>query len=198
MSAPLKIKLSPITHPFLVPTFAWLASLLSRITFFVTNFPSLAWQRLQEHDVDSPWFSWMQIHRSILASEAASFSQGLLPSWTSSCFDVFFTESIIRSHFFVLYFCLVICCRKKMTRLKLKLVVYLSIFEKKKNEQRIGTNPSKNNYFATKKPEIRRPFAFFLFQNLYLVVIWLKKAGVCSMLIGNVNGQASRDMKHYA
>ena len=58
-----------------------------------------------------------------------------------------------------------------MTRLKLKVVVYLSIFEKKKNEQRIGANPSKNNYFATKKPKIRRPFAFFHFQNLYLVVI---------------------------
>ena len=58
-----------------------------------------------------------------------------------------------------------------MTRLKLKVVVCLSIFEKKKNEQRIAANPSKNNYFATKKPKIRRPFAFFLFQNLYLVVI---------------------------
>ena len=56
-----------------------------------------------------------------------------------------------------------------MTRLTLKEVVYLSIFEKK--EQRIGANPSKNNYFATKKLEIRRPFAFFLFQNLYLAVI---------------------------
>ena len=200
MSAPLKIKLSPITHPFLKPTFACLALFLSRITFFVTNFPSLAWPRLQEHDVDSPWLSWRQSHRSILASEDASFSQVFLPLWTSSYFDVLFYRKpcIIRSHFFVLYFCLVICCRKKMTRLKLKVVVYLSIFEKKKNEQRIGANPSKNNYFATKKPKIRRPFAFFLFQNLYLVVIWLKKAGVCSMLIGNVNGQASRDMKHYA
>ena len=57
-----------------------------------------------------------------------------------------------------------------MTRLNLKVDAYLSIFEKKKNKQRIGANPSKNNYFATKKPEIRRPFAFLLFQNLCLVV----------------------------
>ena len=187
MSAPLKIKLSSITHSFLKPTFACLASFLSRITFFVTNFPSLAWQRLQEHDVDSPWFSWRQSHRSILASEAASFSQGLLPSWTSSYFDVLFYRKpcITRSHFFVLYFCLVICCRKKMTRLKLKVVVYFSIFEKKKNEQRIGAHPSKNNYFAKKKPEIRRPFAFFFFKIcIWWSFDWKRQAyAVCSLAV---------------
>ena len=96
-----------------------------------------------------------------------------------------FTEShILLDHiFFVLYFCLVICCRKKMTRLKLKVVVYLSIFEKKKNEQRIGANPSKNNYFATKKPEIRRPFAFFFFKiYIWWSFDWKRQAyAVCSL-----------------
>ena len=103
---------------------------------FVTNFPSLAWQRLQEHAVYSPWFSWRQSHRSISASEAAGFFQGLLPSWTSSYFDVIFDSKlcIIRSHFFALCFCMVICCRTKMTRLILKVVVYLSIFEKKREQ----------------------------------------------------------------
>ena len=55
-----------------------------------------------------------------------------------------------------------------MTRLILKAAINLYIFEKK--EQRIGAKPSKNNYIATEKPEMRRPFAFSLFQNLYLVV----------------------------
>ena len=131
MSAPLKIKLSAITHPFLKPTFACLASFLSQITFFVTNSLSLGWQRLQGHAVYSPWFSWRQRHHSIVASEAAGFSQGLLPSWTSSHFDVMFDSKlcIIRSNVFVLPFCLVICCRTKMTR---KVVAHLSIFEKKR------------------------------------------------------------------
>ena len=171
MSAPLKIKLSAITHPFLKPTFACLASFLSQITFFVTNSPSLGWQRLQGHAVYSPWFSWRQRHHSIVASEAAGFSQGLLPSWTSSHFAVMFDSKlcIIRSHVFVLFFCLVICCRTKMTQLILKVVVYLSIFEKKRTKN--WSKPSKNSYFATKKPEIRRLFAFLHFQNLYIVVI---------------------------
>ena len=130
MTASLKIKLSPITHPFQKPTFACLAS------FFVTNFPSLPWQRLQGHAVYSPWFSWRQRHHSIVASEAAGFSQGLLPSWTSSHFDVMFDSKlcIIRSHFVFLFFCLVICCGTKMTRPILKVVVYLSIFEKKRTK----------------------------------------------------------------
>ena len=143
MSAPLKIKLSPITHPFLKLTFSSLAPFFSQITtnfchkFFVTNFPSLAWQRLQRHAVYSPWFSWRQRHRSILASEAAGFSQGLLPSWTWRHFDVMFDRKlcIIRSDFFILFFCLVIFCRTKVTRLTLKVVVYLSIFEKEKNKE---------------------------------------------------------------
>ena len=136
MSAPLKVKLSPITHPFLKPTFACLASFLSQITFFVTNSLSLGWQRLQGHAVYSPWFSWRQSHRSILASEATGFSQGLLPSRTSSHFDVMFDSKlcIIRSHFVFLFFCLVICCGTKMTRPILKVVVYLSIFEKKRTK----------------------------------------------------------------
>ena len=110
MSAPLKIKLSPITHLFLKPTFACLVSFLSQITFFVTKFQSLAWRRLQGHAIYHPWFSWGQSHRSVLASEAAGFSQGLLPSWTSSHFDVTFDSKlcIIRLHVFVLLFCLVI------------------------------------------------------------------------------------------
>ena len=68
MTAPLKIKLSPITHPFQKPTFFVTNNL------FVTNFPSLPWQRLKGHAVYSPWFTWRQSHRSILASEAAGFS----------------------------------------------------------------------------------------------------------------------------
>ena len=136
MSAPLKIKLSAITHPFLKPTFACLASFLSQITFFVTNSLSLGWQRLQGHAVYSPWFSWRQSHHSILASEAAGFSQGLFPSKTSSHFDVMFDSKlfVIRLHFFFFFFCLVICCRTKMTRLILKVVVYPSIFEKKRTK----------------------------------------------------------------
>ena len=170
MSAPLKIKLPQATHPFPKPTFACLASFLSQITFFLTNFPSLPWQSLQKHAVYCPWFSWRQNHRSILASEAVGFSQGLVPSRTSSHFDVMFDSNlcISRLHFFVLFYCLIICCRTKMTRLILKVVTDLSIFEKK--GQRIGANTSKNNYIATKKQEKRRHFAFPLFQNLYLVV----------------------------
>ena len=56
-----------------------------------------------------------------------------------------------------------------MTQLILKVVVYLSIFEKKRTKN--WSKPSKNSYFATKKPEIRRLFAFLHFQNLYIVVI---------------------------
>ena len=55
-----------------------------------------------------------------------------------------------------------------MTQLILKVVIHLSIFEKK--GQRIGAHPSKNNYTATGKPEMRRAFAFSLVQNLYFVV----------------------------
>ena len=60
-----------------------------------------------------------------------------------------------------------------MTQLMLKVVVYLSIFEKKRtmNWSKPPKETSKNNYFAMKKLEIRTPFAFSLFQNLYLVVI---------------------------
>ena len=168
MSVPLKIKLSPITHPFPTPTFLCLASFLSQITFFVTNFPSLGRQRLQGHAVYSPWFSWRQSHHSILASEAAGFSQGFLPSWTSSHFNVMFDSKLL-----FCFFCLVICCRSKTTQLILKVVVYLSIFEKKRtmNWSKPPKETSKNNYFAMKKLEIRTPFAFSLFQNLYLVVI---------------------------
>ena len=54
-----------------------------------------------------------------------------------------------------------------MARLILKVVKDLSIFEKK--GQRIGANASKNNYIATEKLEMRRPFAFPLFRNLHLV-----------------------------
>ena len=88
-----------------------------------------------------------------------------------SHFDVLFDSKlcITRSCFFVFCFCLVICCRIKMTWLILKVVVYLSRFKKK--EQRIGANSSKNNCTAMKKPKIRRLFAFSLFQNFYLVVI---------------------------
>ena len=59
-----------------------------------------------------------------------------------------------------------------MTRPILKVLIDLSIFEKK--GQRVAANPSKNNYIATEKPETRRPFAFSLFQNLYLVVSRLR------------------------
>ena len=161
----LKIKLTPSTHPFPTPTFLCLASFLSQITFFVTNFPSLGRQRLQGHAVYSPWFSWRQSHHSILASETAGFSQGFLPSWSSSHFNVMFDSKlcIIRSYFF--FFGLVICCRSRTTQLMLKVVVYLSTFDKKR-----AMNWSKH-YFAMKKLEIRTPFAFSLFQNLYLVVI---------------------------
>ena len=123
----LKIKLTPLTHPFPTPTFLCLASFLSQITFFVTNFPSLGRQRLQGHAVYSPWFSWRQSHHSILALEAAGFSQGFLPSWTSSHFNVMFDSKLL-----FCFFCLVICCRSKTTQLILKVVVYLSTFEKKR------------------------------------------------------------------
>ena len=54
--------------------------------------------------------------------------------------------SIIRLYFLLLFYCLIICCRTKMTRLMLKAVVTdLYIFGKK--GQKIGTNFSTNNYF---------------------------------------------------
>ena len=54
-----------------------------------------------------------------------------------------------------------------MARLLLIVVVDLFIFVEK--EQRIGANLSKNDYFGTKKPEIKRPFAFPLFPKFVFV-----------------------------
>ena len=56
-----------------------------------------------------------------------------------------------------------------MTQLVLKVVIIdLSIFKEK--ERKIKTNCSKNNHIATEKLEMRRPFAFSIFQNLDLMV----------------------------
>ena len=168
MSAPLKIKLSPITQRSAKLTLACIAYFLSQIAFFVTNS-----QALRGKGYKGILSSVLGVlgHHSILTSESAGFSQGLVPLWTSSHYDVMFNNKlcIIRLHFFVLFYCLALCCRTKMTRLILKVVVDLSIFEEKGTQN--WSKPSKNNYIATKKPKIRRPFAFSLFQNLCLVVI---------------------------
>ena len=123
-----KIKLSPITHLFLKPTFTCSASFLS-LTFKVLR--GKGYKGIVSTALGFPGGrviapSWHQTPQVFL--------QGLYPSWTSSHFDVIFDSKlcIIRSHVFVLLFCLVVWCRTKMTRLILKVVVYLSIFEKKR------------------------------------------------------------------
>ena len=45
---------------------------------------------------------------------------------------------------------------------RLLLIVVVDLFRFVKKEQRIGANSS-NNYIGTKKPEIKKPFAFPLF-----------------------------------
>ena len=146
----------------------------------------------------------MQSHCSMLALEDVGFSQGLVPSWSSSHFNIMIDSKlcIIRLHFWFVLLLGYILWNKN------------SIFEKK--GQRIGGNPSKNTYIAIEKLEMRRHSAFFLFkiciwwsvdskfneirkfvcrgtfafaffQNLDFT--WLKEAGVCSMLFDNVEGE---------
>ena len=45
---------------------------------------------------------------------------------------------------------------------RLLLIVVVDLFRFVKKEQRIGANSSKNNYIGTKKPEIKKPFAFLV------------------------------------
>lgn len=80
--------------------------------------------------------------------------------------------SMFRLFFFLflycLFYCLFICCKTKMNRLIWKVIIIdLSIFGQK--GQKLGTNLYNNSYIAAKKLELRRPFAFSLFQHLDLV-----------------------------
>ena len=52
---------------------------------------------------------------------------------------------------------------------RLLLIVVVDLFRFVKKEQRIGANSSKNNYIGTKKPEIKKPFAFPLFPKFVFV-----------------------------
>ena len=135
MTASLKIKLSPITHPFQKPTFACLAS------FFVTNnlFLSLTFQVFRGKGykgmlstvlgfpggrVITPFW-----HRRPLVFPKGCFHQKL-QAILMQCL----TASYVLLDYIFFFFCLVICCRTKMTRLILKVVVYPSIFEKKRTK----------------------------------------------------------------
>ena len=75
---------APLTVTSKSPIFKGHVCMLS--TFFVKNSPpfSLVGQGLQGHAVYATWFSWKQSPGSILASQATGFSEGLMPSWTSS------------------------------------------------------------------------------------------------------------------
>ena len=143
MPAPLAIKLWRVTHPFPKFSFVCLAPFMSQRTFSVTNFPSFVGKRVHRHAVYRPWFSWRLGYRCILSLEAAGFSQALMPSWTSSHFNVMIVSKlcVIRLHFFALFFlfCLIIYCGTKRSRPMLKAVIDLSIFEKKDKE--LGQNP---------------------------------------------------------
>ena len=146
--------------PISKSTCACLAPFLSPLTQL---FPTLVWQRLQGHVTQSLVFLEAESQLQFGISGRRFFPKvdaimNLKP------FDVMF---IIRLHFLSYY--VFICCRPKMTRVIMKVVIIdFAIFEEKYTK--IGTNASKKNYIAAEKLEMRRPFTFFVFQNLDLVV----------------------------
>ena len=143
MPAPLAIKLWRVTHPFPKSSFACLTPFMSQRTFSVTNFPSFVGKRVHRHAVYRPWFSWRLDYRSILSLEAADFSQALMPSWTSSHFNVMIVSKlcVIRLYFFCFVFFVlldyILWNKEESTNVKSS---YRS-FDIREKGQRIGTKP---------------------------------------------------------
>ena len=143
MPAPLAIKLWRVTHPFPKFSFVCLAPFMSQRTFSVTNFPSFVGKRVHRHPVYRPWFSWRLGYRCILSLEAAGFSQALMPSWTSSHFNVMIVSKlcVIRLHFFCFVFFVlldyILWNKEESTNVKSS---YRS-FDIREKGQRIGTKP---------------------------------------------------------
>ena len=179
MPAPLAIKLWRVTHPFPKFSFVCLAPFMSQRTFSVTNFPSFVGKRVHRHAVYRPWFSWRLGYRCILSLEAAGFSQALMPSWTSSHFNVMIVSKlcVIRLHFFCFVFFIlldyILWNKEESTNVKSS---YRS-FDIREKGQRIGTKPLFGSQLITNLTLKRLeevggqfdPHSPVVFQKMYLL-----------------------------